>query len=190
MKLSEYARKKSVTYRTAWNHWKSGKLEGEQLSTGTIVVNEPIKNNHIKNIVSIYARVSSSENKVNLDSQAERLCHYSVAKGYKIKRVVKEIASGVNDNRKLLNVLLQQDDYEILIVEHKDRLTRFGFNYLDLMFRQSNRRIEVVNESNNGKEDLLQDFVSIITSFCARLYGLRRTKRKTEELIKTLSAAK
>jgi putative resolvase len=72
------------------------------------------------------------------------------------------------------------------VVEHKDRLTRFGFNYIEQWLKLQDRRIEVVNLAENGKEDLIQDFVSIVTSFCARLYGQRRSKRKTERLIAEL----
>ena len=75
-------------------------------------------------------------------------------------------------------------------MEHKDRLTRFGFNYIKILFEESGMEIEVINESENDKDDLMQDFVSIITSFCARLYGLRRSKRKTEQLLKELQIEK
>ncbi|MBT9130932.1 MAG: hypothetical protein DDT41_01228 [candidate division WS2 bacterium] len=75
-------------------------------------------------------------------------------------------------------------------MEHKDRLTRFGFNYLKVLFEESGMEIEVINESQNDKNDLMQDFVSIITSFCARLYGLRRSRRKTEQLLKELQIEK
>ena len=76
------------------------------------------------NKVAIYARVSSNENKINLDSQAERLKQYAIAKGYTIVEVVKEVGSGVNDNRPKLLKLLEKDSYGTIIVEHKDRLTR------------------------------------------------------------------
>ncbi len=76
---------------------------------------------------------------------------------------------------------------ECIVVEHKDRLTRFGFNYIKILLDKSGKTVEVVNEAEDGKQDLMQDFVSIITSFCARLYGLRRSKRKTEQLIKELT---
>jgi predicted site-specific integrase-resolvase len=74
------------------------------------------------------------------------------------------------------------------VIEHKDRASRFGFNYLDKLLAMQDRRIEVINLADNDKEDLVQDFVSIITSFCARIYGQRRSKRKTERLIAELEA--
>lgn len=75
----------------------------------------------------------------------------------------------------------------MIIVEHKARLTRFGFNYLDPLLKMQNRRMEVIHLAEDGKEDLIQDFVSMVTSFCARLYGQRRSQRKTERLIAELS---
>lgn len=66
----------------------------------------------------------------------------------------------------------------------KDRLTRFGFNYIEQLLAMQGRRVEVINLAENGKEDLVQDFVSIVTSFCARLYGKRKTERIIAELQK------
>jgi len=185
MKLSEYAKKNNVTYRTAWNHWKSGKLEATQLASGTIVVGAAHKKDYELRVV-IYTRVSSSDNKANLDTQADRLVTYCMAKGYKIDRIIKEVGSGVNDTRAKLQNLLNSDDYDIIVIEHKDRLTRFGFNYIKTLLEKNEKKIDVVNAVDNDRDDLMQDFISIITSFCARVYGQRRTRRKTEKLIRQL----
>ena len=184
MKLSEYAKKTGVNYRTAWNWYKSGRLNAIQMPTGTIIVkeNEPERDDYI----IIYARVSSSENKDNLNTQAERLVGYATAKGYQTKEVVKEIGSGVNDNRQKLQKILREGKATKIVVEHKDRLTRFGFNYLLTLLGKQGCSIEIVNEAGNDKDDLMQDLVSIITSMCARYYGLRRSKRKTEKIIQEL----
>lgn len=74
-----------------------------------------------------------------------------------------------------------------IIVEHKDRATRFGFRYIETLLAQQGRTIEVVNQAENGKEDLLTDLVAIVYSFAARLYGQRRAKRKTEAIVKELT---
>lgn len=185
MKLSVYAKKLGVSYRTVWRLYKAGKLPAYCLPTGTIIVRDddiPI----LPNKVCIYARVSSSENKNNLEQQSKRLQEYAIAKGYQIHKVIKEIGSGINDNRKQLLKLLRDKDYKIIIIEHKDRLTRFGFNFLLLLAEEQGKSIEIVNEVIDEKSDLVQDFISIITSFCARIYGLRRSKRKTEKIIKEL----
>ena len=189
MKLSSYAKELGISYKTVWRLWKAGKLNAYQLPTGTVIVREDIEN-ELSNKVCIYARVSSSENKDNLKKQAERLKEYAIVRGYQIYKIVEEIGSGVDDNRKKLNQLLMDKNYNKLIVEHKDRLTRFGFNYIQILFNQIGKKIEVVSEAENDKQDLMQDFISIITSFCARLYGLRRSKRKTEKIIKELKNEK
>jgi predicted site-specific integrase-resolvase len=183
MKLSDYAKKLGVSYKTAWRMWKRGEIKATQLPTGTIIVTTE---ETLPQGVAIYARVSSAENKSNLDSQAERLKAYCIAKGYQIKYIIKEVGSGVNDNRKKLIELLLKDDYSLIICEHKDRLTRVGFNYLKVLLNQQGKDIEVVNLAEEKKDDLMQDFVEIITSFCARLYSIRRRTRKTECLIKCL----
>lgn len=183
MKLSTYAKQLGVSYKTVWRRWKRGELDAYQLPSGTVIIRDIKRKN---NKVCIYARVSSAENKDNLESQADRLTQYCTAKGYQISKIIKEVGSGVNDNRKQLTKLLNDDDWGIIVVEHKDRLTRFGFNYIKILLGKSSKEIEIVNEADDGKQDLMQDFVSIITSFCARLYGLRRSKRKTEQLIKEL----
>jgi predicted site-specific integrase-resolvase len=188
MKLSEYARRNNITYRTAQNHWYKGLLDGKQLATGTIVIfdKKPVRNTPLQ--VATYARVSSSQNKSNLITQQSRLIDYANAKGYKTAINVKEIGSGLNEDRPKLNKLLNDKDIDIILVEHKDRLTRFGFKYIEQLMEMQGRKIEVINNVEDDKDDLIQDFVSIITSFCARIYGQRRNKRKTEKLIKELGA--
>ena len=183
-KISKYAKIHGVHYRTVWNWVKAGKVKYETDKTGHIWITEGVKER--EKTYAVYARVSSSENKSNLDSQADRLISYCNAKGYKVSKVVKEIGSGLNDERKKLESLLLNTDIDVIVVEHKDRLARFGLNYIQKLLQMNNRSIEVVNNMEDEKEDLMQDFVSIITSFCARLYGKRRTKRMTEKLIKEM----
>ena len=175
MKLSKYAKELGVDYRTAWNWFKSWKIEGAyQTPTGTVIVPD-IKNEQSKTYgVILYARTSSSQNKDLLDNQVKRLEDYAAAKGYKVKQVVKEFGSGLNDEIKQLTKILQENKYDKIIVEHKDRLTRFGFNYIQLL---TGDRIEVMNESKEKDEDLVKDLISIIHCFSARIYGLRRSQR-------------
>lgn len=190
MKLSAYARNVGVSYRTAFRWFKSGRIQGRQMDTGTILITEPAGDLSVPELplkVAIYTRVSATENKGNLDGQAKRLTDYCAAKGYPITHIVKEIGSGVNDARPKLLKLITDPTITLIVVEHKDRLTRFGFNYIEQLLKMQGRKIEVINLAENGKEDLVQDFVSIVTSFCARLYGQRRSKRKTERIIAELT---
>jgi putative resolvase len=106
--------------------------------------------------------------------------------------VVKDIGSGVNDNRPKLLKVLTDPTITLIVVEHKDRLTRFGFNYIKHLLKLQERRIEVIRpvrvaDAERGQEDLVQDFVRIVTNFCARLYGQRRSRRRTERLIAELA---
>ncbi len=190
MKLSQYAKKVGVTYRTAFRWWQNGDIKGYQLPSGTIVVTEG-EEPQVKpdGQVAIYARVSSHEHRANLDRQAERLEDYCAAKGYQVSKVVKEIGSGVNDNRAKFLALLENQQVSTIVVEQKDRATRFGFRYLDTLLKGQGRVIEVVNLAENNREDVLADLVSIVYSFAARLYGQRRAKRKTEAIVKQLQEA-
>ncbi len=130
--------------------WKRGELNAYQLPTGTIVVRIDESGKTTDKIACIYSRVSSGENKSNLDSQAERLTNYAIAKGYRVYKVVKEVGSGLNDNRKQLANILVDDNYNILIVEHKDRLARFGTNYLKILLEKTGKKLEIVNEADNA----------------------------------------
>jgi putative resolvase len=186
MKLSDYAKSLGISYRTAWNHYKTGKIPGAyQLASGTIIVPEAEQPKGDQK-AAVYARVSSSENRRNLDSQAERVTAYCAARGYKIARVVKEVGSGVNDQRPKFQALLGDKEVSLIVVEHRDRATRFGFHYLRTLLENEGRRIEVINEEDGDKEELMQDLIAIITSFVARYYGQRRAKRKTERIIQEL----
>ncbi len=189
MKLADYAEYLGISYQTAWRHFKAGKIPypTHQLDSGTIIVDyDPRISTSTVNKCAIYTRVSSAENKDNLERQAERLTHYAVAKGYTVQHVVKEVGSGLNDNRRKLEKLLKQDDYQFLVVEHKDRLGRFGTHYIDVLLTRCGVTLEIVNLADNGRDELMNDLVAIITSFAARLYGQRRAKRKTEKIIETL----
>lgn len=182
-KISEYAKKNNVSIRTIWNWISNGRVSIRRTETGRIrIVIDETK----EKTVAVYARISSSENKDNLERQKERLISFCNAKGYKVSKIVTEIGSGLNDKRPKLESLLSDNSIDIIVVEHKDRLCRFGLNYIQKLLALQGRKIEIVNPVDDDKEDLVQDFVSIITSFCARIYGQRRTKRKTEQLIKEL----
>jgi len=131
MKLSTFARRAGICYKTAWRWWKAGKVKGYQVKTGTVVITEEISEQPgQERVVVVYARVSANENRPNLDSQAERLCAYCAAKDWK---VVKEVGSGVNEGRRNLLALLADPTVPVIVVEHKDRLTRFGFKYIETL---------------------------------------------------------
>ena len=186
MKLSTYAKQLGISYSTAWRMWKRGEIAGYQLVSGTVIVNQPEQESHVTRKVAIYARVSNSENKKNLDTQAERLVAWCTMQGWSGVQVVKECGSGVNDQRPRFLALLADPSITHIVVEHKDRASRFGVAYIQTLLAIQQRELVVVNSAQTAEEDLMSDLVSIITSFVARLYGWRRAKRKTEQVLAAL----
>lgn len=194
IKLSKLCYELQVTKATIYNWQKQGKLKLIKPYDSKLNYVTEDTYNELLNItktkrndkVIIYCRVSSSANVANLETQKIRVLNYCNAKGYKVHDIICEVGSGINDNRNKLTKLLSNLDFSLLVVEHKDRLTRFGFNYIKLLFQYANKEIEVINNVDTDEDDLVQDFVSIITSYCARIYGKRRSKRKTEKLIQEL----
>lgn len=182
MKLSEWARKNHLSYPTAFSLFKKNMLpvKATQLQTGTILIEENVSTT-IELKTYIYCRVSSNDKKEDLNRQIERCESFCNAKGYAVEKIVKEISSGMNDNRKKLLSLFDKNPKRI-VVEHKDRLTRFGFNYFDTLLPLMGYELIVVNRDREEENDLIKDLIAIITSFCCRLYGLRRGQNKTKEI--------
>ncbi len=193
IKISKLAKDLGVTKQTLWNWKYAGEVDFVKIGGLNCVTKETYNNllgieNKKKESVVIYCRVSSTENRSNIETQKQRLLNYCNAKGYKVSDVIQEFGSGINDKRPKLEKLLKQQNFTKLVVEHKDRLTRVGFNYINTLLNFNHIEIEVVNSVDDDKTDLIQDFISIITSYCARIYGNRRSKRKTEQLIKELES--
>jgi predicted site-specific integrase-resolvase len=187
IKLSEYAKMMHRCYRTMWNKFHAGEMPNAYADEhNSIYVRIGEDDEKEKNVV-IYCRVSSHDQKADLDRQIERLSDFTIRNGYVINRVYKEIASGLNDKRKELQKILEDEKITTIIVENKDRLTRFGFNYIETLLKRNGVSIVVASElDDTNKNDLIQDFVSVITSFCARIYGQRRSKNNVKKLLKEL----
>ena len=172
--LSQCAKQVGVSYKTAYRWWKDGKLDAYQSHAGTIIVREQPDR---PTGVALYARVSSADQKEDALRQMQRLRDYAAAKGYQVTVEVTEIASGVDDNRPKLNKLLRDPRIGIIVVEHKDRLTRFGWGYIEVLFETTGRRLETIFPSDTG-DDLEDDFVAVISSMAAHIYGRRNSKRR------------
>ena len=194
MKLSAYADKVGVSYQTAHRWFKNGEIPGAyQIETGTVIVPDSAipsdsteSNPRTKTVV--YARVSSNEQrKTNLETQAERMQNFCTANGWIVDRVVKEVGSGLNDERKKLLSIFKDPHVKRIVVEHQDRLTRFGFNYLQTFAEIEGFEIVVADKTmDNDKDDIMADFTAIITSFCTRLYSKHRGKTKADAIKKVL----
>lgn len=132
---------------------------------------------------ALYARASSRAHNAALASQLDGLRTYATAKGYQIVPVVREVASGMHDARPKLHALLTRQDFALLLVEHTERLSRFGLRWFEALCPC---RIAVITGAETLRNDLMADLVAIVTSFAARLYGPRRGRQKTRAAITAL----
>jgi len=187
MRLSAYAKKMGVSYKTAFRWWQAGKLDAYQLDTGTVIVREPAQPQEALG-VALYARVSSADQKEDLERQVQRLKEYAASHGYQVKKIANEIASGLNDSRPKLMKILTDASIGIIVIEHRDRLTRFGFNYIEQLLKMQGRKLEVMYPSDTDN-NLVDDFVAVITSMAARIYGRRNSKRRAEQVKKCIECA-
>jgi putative resolvase len=181
MKLSQYAKKAGISYKTAWRWYKAGTLDAYQTPTGMVVVRDPQMERIGTGRIALYARVSSADQKSDLERQVQCLREYAAARGYQVAKEVTEIASGLNESRPKFLKLLADPTIGTIIVEHKDRSTRFGWNYITTLMEAQGRRMEAVFPDDTS-DDLVNDFVSIITSMAARIYGRRGSKRRAERI--------
>lgn len=187
MKLSDWAKRQGISYRTAWRWFKNGSLPvvAEQTKTGTILIKEHSLD---ANAVAIYARVSSADQKKDLDQQIARLVLFANTRGWVVAQTITEIGSGLNGHRPKLMKLLANSDAKIILVEHKDRLMRFGAEYVEATLAAQGRRL-VIADSSELKDDLVQDMIEVLTSFCARLYGRRFAKNRAKKAMDTIQNA-
>lgn len=184
MKLSIWAKKQGVSYRTAWRWFKEGKLPvfAVQTKSGTILIKEETLQQHS---VAIYARVSSNDQKQDLNRQVARLVTFANSNGWSVAHTITEIGSGLNGHRPKLIKLLTNSKVQIILVEHRDRLMRFGAEYVESALAAQGRRL-VIADSAELQDDLVQDMIEVLTSFCARLYGRRSAKNKAKKAIEII----
>ena len=135
-----YAKKMGVTYRTAFRWWKAGRLDAYQIETGTIIVRESATAQEAAS-VALSARVSSADQKEDLDRQMQRLKDYAASHGYQVSKIGSELASGLNDKRPKLMELLIDASVGVIVIEHHERLTRFGFNSIEQLMQMQDRRM-------------------------------------------------
>jgi len=140
------------------------------------------RKNRISDKIIIYARVSSNSQKPDLESQVDFLKQYANAKGYIVDETITEIGGGLNYNRKKWNNLLQMIEEKRIIkviISHKDRFIRFGFDWFAGYVKKYGCEIEAVNnEATSPQDEMIQDLISIIHCFSCRIYGLRKYKSK------------
>jgi len=129
----------------------------------------------------IYARCSTAKQKENLERQKDRLRKYAENKGYKFI-LIDEIASGINEKRKGIHKLIElcfEGKVDRVLIEYKDRLARFGYEYLDAIFKNLEITVEIVEaKEQKYEEELAEDIMKILTCYSARYYGARGGRKK------------
>jgi putative resolvase len=185
VKLSDWAERQGIHYMTAWRWWKAGKLPvpAYQTPSGSIIVEFPDSR---PGRAVIYARVSSHDQRLELERQIARVARWATQEGLQVTEVVAEVGAGLNGKRAKLRRLLADPQATTIMVEHRDRLARFGVDYLAAALAAQGRRIVVVEEGETT-DDLVRDMVEVLTSFCARLYGRRGARNRA---MRALTATK
>lgn len=190
---AEYLNVSTDTLRK-WD--KSGKLvpltttgghrryQQEQLDSYIGITKESVETSEI---VATYSRVSSHEQKQkgDLDRQSQRLSEYCAKKKLNVGFIIKDVGSGLSDTRngfiKLTNLVIDKKISKV-IIEHKDRLTRFQYNFIEKMFNSYG--VDIIHIEKNDvseQEDLVTDLVSMMASFSGRLYGRRSAERRKKK---------
>lgn len=147
-----------------------------RLESGTILVDvAPVAGQDRRTVV--YAQVSSHDQRADLDRQVTRLGQWSTAHGHAVSRVVCEVGSGLNGKRPRLRLILSDPSATVVLVEHRDRLARFGVQYLEAALAAQGRRV-VVADPEETTDDVVRDMIAVLTSMCARLYGRRGSRNR------------
>lgn len=170
---------KLTDHRTVGGHRRYDSAEVEALLSvsGGVTVTEKD--------VALYARVSTQKQAENLTRQHERLFEACGERGYRIVLDCSEIASGLNDNRRQFFKVIDaacKGEVKKVVVEHRDRLTRFGFRTIERFFKGVGCTVEVLEqvEGKSEHEELVEDILTIIVSFSSRIYGARGGRKRKD----------
>ena len=186
-KLSDWAKEHGVHYRTAMVWLHEGKLPVQVTRTpgGHYRVSDIAVVSDTSGKSVLYGRVSSHDQKNDLVRQIDRLRSFASGLGLQDVEVVEELGSGLNGKRPKLLKLLADSSVTRIVVEHRDRLAHFGVEYIEAALQAQGRSL-LVAEAGEQKLDLVQDFIDVVTSMCARIYGRRAASNRAK---KALAAA-
>jgi len=192
--MKEASKMLGVHIRTLQKWDKAGKIRCVRTVGGKRRVPESeikrILGMHEERKVIGYARVSSHAQNDELERQIEAINHYAEEHGWSIE-ILKDIGSSLKEDRKgfqkLLEMVMKREVSKVIIA-YPDRLTRFGFKTLQQFFQSYGAEIVVINqEEKTPREELVEDLITIISSFAGKLYGMRSRKyRKVVEGAKQL----
>lgn len=184
--LAQWAESVGVSRFTAYRWFREGTLPVPARKVGRLILVETAAPRLAPDRVAVYARVSSHDQRADLDRQVSRLTSAVTAMGLAVAEVVTEVGSGMNGHRRKLRRLLADPATSVIVVEHRDRLARFGTEHLEAALSASGRRLIVVDEGE-VEDDLVRDLIEVMTSMCARLYGRRGARNRA---LRALTCAK
>jgi putative resolvase len=181
--LTEWARVQGIHPQTAYRWFREGTLPvpAVRVNARTILVN-PDASGTVDAGVGLYARVSSHDQKEDLDRQVGRLSAWAAGSGLQVVGVEAEVGSGMNGSRRKVRRLLADPNVTTVVVEHRDRLGRMNTELVEASLAAHGRRLVVVDEGE-VEDDLVGDMVEVLTSFCARLYGKRSARNRALKAI-------
>ena len=186
MRLKDWAGQQGIHYQTAWKWFRDGKLPVPALQTpsGTILV-QPDADAGLRGDggLGLYARVSSHDQRADLDRQVSRLTHWAATAPAPVVRVEAEVASGMTGRRPKLRRLLADPAVQTVVVTHRDRLARMNAELVEAALSAHGRRL-VVLDDGEVTDDLIRDMVEVLTSFCARLYGRRSARNRALKAVR------
>lgn len=191
MQVREWAKREHLSPYTVWKWCREGTMPVpvEQTPTGMWLIHDP-KYEATPTIAAgktvCYARVSSNDQKADLQRQSDRLKAFAFNMGVDAPEVVTEVGSGMNDKRRTLNKLLADPTVTTIIVEHRDRLACMNMGLVESALKAQGRRILVVDDSELD-DDLVQDMTEVLTSFCTRLHDRKSAKRRAQQALEALS---
>ncbi|UDM04863.1 IS607 family transposase [Streptomyces longhuiensis] len=186
----EWAVVNGVHPHTAYRSFREGTLPvpAQRVGPRTILVNiEADSSPSVSGGLGLYARVSSHDEKSDLERQLARLVVWAASTGLRVVRVESEIGSGMNGGRSKAKRLLADPDVATVVVEHKDRLGRMNVELVEAAVSATGRRL-VVLDGGEVEDDLVRGMVEVLTSFCARLYGRRSAKNWAEKALEAAGA--
>ena len=181
MRLKDWAEQQGIHYQTAWKWFRDGKLPVPALQTpsGTILV-QPDAPDAVPQPgggLGLYARVSSHDQRADLDRQVSRLTQWAATAKAPVVRVEAEVASSMTGRRVKLRRLLADPAVTTVVATHRDRLARMNAELVEAALSAHGRRL-VVLDDGEVTDDLIRDMVEVLTSFCARLYGRRSARNR------------
>lgn len=179
MNLTEWARRQGVHPQTAYRWFRQGTLPvpAVRVNARTILVAPDSAVEVALGGVGLYARVSSHDQRADLDRQVARLSGWAASVGQPVVRVEAEVGSGMNGARAKVRRLLADPKVTVVVVEHRDRLGRMNTELVEAALGAHRRRL-VVLDDGEVEDDLVRDMVEVLTSFCARLYGRRSARNR------------